>query len=112
MSETKPADTAARLSVADAFTLPPAQAKLVDDLIGSEQWLARIGAREIITALLDADSQSMANGARRLRAAFETAFTEGYEQGRETSFAALCAWALGGAFSASVFWALAWWLTR
>lgn len=68
-----PAPRPSRQSSADLFTLPPQQAELVDELLANEQWLADIGAREILTALMSADSADIARGARRLRLAFARA---------------------------------------
>jgi hypothetical protein len=71
------ANSAMGQNIDETFALPPGQARLVDELIQSEQWLQRIGARQIITGIMSGDSNDVRRGVAKLRAELDAARVEG-----------------------------------
>lgn len=84
-------------NTAEQFQIPPAQAAAIDDLIAQEQWLQRVGIREVMLGIMSADAHDIRRGCQKLRVEFETQYRAGYAAARHAArWWLLCAVAAGG----------------
>ena len=72
-------------NTAEQFQIPPAQAEAIDDLIAQEQWLQRVGIREVMLGVMSADAHDIRRGCQKLRVEFETHYRDGYAAGRQAA---------------------------